>query len=255
MAFIAPTAGRVDIDIAIALVRFLVVHRRVTIMLPPAVKLPLRSGRPSPLCRALHQSQFVIMPSIAAHCCCALGPLPPRLHHPSSSRTHRAVHCRRHQEQSHCPSTLRSHCTVHCLQGAVAPYLTIKEPSAVSSANSGHSSPPSQASCPDGCHVASPHAATFHLPAPLIAASPIVPLVHPAGRRVSLLLTSTSHGAIHSCRTPLGLLPQLVKVLPLLTPLPHICSIIKTSKPSGLILIYWSNIMLTWMNHRKSSST
>ena len=68
-------------------------------------------------------------------------------------------------------------------------YLTIKEPFAVSTDDSGHSSRPSQASRPDGCRVASLHSAAFHLPVPLIAASPFVPLVRPAGCRVSSLLT------------------------------------------------------------------
>jgi len=82
LAFIAPTAGRVDIDIAIALARFLVVHRhqgRVTIV-PSSltVELPSRLRRPSPLRRALHHPLFAIAPSIAAHRLCALGPSPPR---------------------------------------------------------------------------------------------------------------------------------------------------------------------------------
>ena len=42
----------------------------------------------------------------------------------------------------------------------------------MSTDDSGHSSRPSQASRPDGCRVASPHSAAFHLPASLIAASP-----------------------------------------------------------------------------------
>ena len=61
------------------------------------------------------------------------------------------------------------------------PYLAINEPSAMSTDNSGHSSRPSQASRPDGCRVSSPHAAAFHLPAPLIMASPFVSLIYPAG--------------------------------------------------------------------------
>ena len=42
------------------------------------------------------------------------------------------------------PSPLRSRRAVHCRRGAVAPYLAIKEPSAVSTDDSGHSSRPSQ---------------------------------------------------------------------------------------------------------------
>jgi len=69
------------------------------------------------------------------------------------------------------------------------PYLAIKEQSAMSTDDSGHSSRPSQASRTDGCRVSSPHAAAFHLPAPLITASPFVSLICPAGCCVSSLLT------------------------------------------------------------------
>jgi hypothetical protein len=83
-------------------------------------------------------------------------------------------------------------------RGSIAPSLAVEEPlrhplpsrSRVSTDDSGHSSRPSQASRLDGCRVASPHSAAFHLPAPLIAASPFEPLVHPAGCHVSLLLTT-----------------------------------------------------------------
>jgi len=95
----------------------------------PSVKLPLRLHHPSLSCRALHQSQFVIMLSIAAHCCCALGPSSPRLHHPSSSRSHRAEHCGRRQgaialslnveEPLHRPLPARSRCAIPCHQRAV----------------------------------------------------------------------------------------------------------------------------------------
>ena len=93
---------------------------------------------------------------------------------PSPSRSHRAV-----------PSPSRSCCAVHCRQGAVAPYLAINEPSAVSTDDSGHLSHPSQASRSNGCCIASPHSAAFHLTAPLIGALPFVPLVHLAGCHVS----------------------------------------------------------------------
>jgi hypothetical protein len=151
------------INIAIALAWFLVVHRcRVTIVPSLAVELPSRSRRPLPLRRALHHLLFAIAPSIAAHRPCALGPSPPRLRHPSPLRSHRAVPRRR---------------------GAVAPLpsRSRQEPSAVSTDNSGHLSHPSQAFCPDGCRIASPHS--------LIAASPFVPLVRSTVCRVSSLLT------------------------------------------------------------------
>jgi hypothetical protein len=96
LAFIAPTAGRVNSDIAIALARFLVVHRRQVIIAPSlADELPSRSCRPSPPYRALHHPQFAIAPSITAHRRCALGPLPPSSRRPSLSRSRRAVPHRR----------------------------------------------------------------------------------------------------------------------------------------------------------------
>jgi hypothetical protein len=68
LAFIAPTAGHVDIDIAITLAQFLVIHRlQVTIPLSFAVELPLWSCCPSPSRLALHHPQFAIASSIAAH--------------------------------------------------------------------------------------------------------------------------------------------------------------------------------------------
>ena len=72
---------------------------------------------------------------------------------------------------------------------APPPPSSIPPPRTVSTDNSGHSSRPTHASCRAGCRVASPHAAASHLPAPLIAASPFVPLVRPAGCHVSSLLT------------------------------------------------------------------
>jgi hypothetical protein len=112
------------INITIALAPFLVVHcRRVTIVLSLAVELPSRSCHPSPSRRALHHPLFVIVPSIAAHCLCALGPSPPCSRHPSPSRSHHTVPCRR---------------------GAVAPLpsRSRREPSAVLTDDSGHLSRP-----------------------------------------------------------------------------------------------------------------
>ena len=141
LAFIAPTAGCVDIDIAIALARFLVVHcRPVTIAPSLVVELPSRSRRPSPSRRGLHHSQFAIAPSIAAHCHCALGPSPPRSRRPLPSRSRCAVHCRRGavapsiavivEEPSRRLSPSRSCCAVHCRcrRGAIALSLAVDEP-------------------------------------------------------------------------------------------------------------------------------
>ena len=155
---------------------------------------PLRLRHPSPTRsrRAVPRHQGAVVPSIAVA-------VKEPSHHPSPSRSRCAIPRRRGaitssisvavKEPLHRPSPSRSHCTVHCCRGVVVPFLTIKEPLAVSTDDSGHSSRPSQASCPDGCHVASPHAAAFHLPAPLIVALPFLPLVHPAGCHVSSLLT------------------------------------------------------------------
>ena len=126
------------------------------------------------------------------HCCCRQGAIarslalkePSHRPLPSLMRSRHAIPCRRGavapsiviavEESSRRPSPSRSLCAVHCHQSAIAPYPAIKEPLAVSTDNSGHSSRPSQASRPDGCHVASPHPTAFHLPVPLIAASPFV---------------------------------------------------------------------------------
>ena len=122
-----------------------------------------RRGRAVPRrCAAPSITLYSPSPPIAAHRRCALGPSPPRLRHPLLSRSHRAVPLRR---------------------GAVAPLLSrsSREPSAVSTDDSGHLSRPSQAFRPDGCRVASPHS--------LIVASLFVPLIRPADCRVSSLLT------------------------------------------------------------------
>ena len=140
MDFIVPTTDRVDIDMAIAITRFLAVHLRL-------VRRPLPSschrGRAIPRPRAAPITLY----------------LP--LHHPSPL----------------CSWSI----------SAVVPCLTIKEPLA-STDESGHSSCPSQDSRPDGCPVDSPLATAFHVLASLIAASPFVPLVHPADCRISSLL-------------------------------------------------------------------
>jgi hypothetical protein len=99
--------------------------------------------------------------------------------------------------------------------------------SSVSAVRSGYLSRPSQASRPDGCRVASPHSAAFHLPVPLIAASPFVPLVRPAGCRVSSLLTPPPP----ICR--LSAPPPLIAPSPLIAPL--------------------SGLSSSWLRHRLSS--
>jgi hypothetical protein len=95
LAFIAPTAGRVDI--AIALAPFLIVHRhQVTIAPFLAVELPSRRPSPSIRHRAVHCRPLPLCSrSIAA----ALGPAPSLIvkepsHRPLPLRSRRAVHCR-----------------------------------------------------------------------------------------------------------------------------------------------------------------
>jgi hypothetical protein len=162
------------------------------------VKSPSRRSSPSSCCRrAVHRHSAA--PSITVHspsCCpspliavvllvhcrraravpCRRGAAASR---PSPSRSCRTVPCRRGaiapslavEEPSRRPSPSRSRRAVHCRQ---VPYLAIKEPSAVSTDDSDHSSRPSnlKASRPAGCRVASPHSAASHLPAPFIAAIP-----------------------------------------------------------------------------------
>jgi len=137
------------------------------------VKSPSRRSLPSSCCRhAVHYRSAA--PSITVH-------LPSRCPSPPIAvvlsvhrRRARAVPRRRGavapslavEEPSRCPLPSRRCRAVHCRR---APYLAIKEPSAMSTDDSGHSSRPSnlQASCQAGCRVASPHAAASHLPAPL----------------------------------------------------------------------------------------
>jgi len=106
----------------------------------PSITLNLSSRRPSPPiavvlsvhCRracAIPRRQGAIAPSIAAHRRCALGPLPPCLHHPLPTRSHCAVHCRQGpvalsiavavEDPSCRPLPSRSH------RGAVAPSLAV----------------------------------------------------------------------------------------------------------------------------------
>ena len=181
MTFIAPPAGRVDINIAIALAPFLVVHRRrVTIVPSLAVKLPSRSRRPSPLCRALHHPLFAIAahrrpsPLCSWSIAAALAPSlavkePSRRPSPSGSRCAIAV-----EEQSGAVGRVdrRLRPLVTPLPGLSSGWLS----RCLSSLS--HCGIAFCASHPSGwlsCLLAS-HAATSHLPAPppLIAPSPLV---------------------------------------------------------------------------------
>jgi hypothetical protein len=97
---------------------------------------------------------------------------------------------------------------------------------------------PSRASCLAGCRVASPQAATSHLPAPaplvaplsIIALPPLVPLM-PLVRLVVVSPIFTPPPPIiqrlrllsrHCCRAPLGHLVRMVVTSPLLVPPPFI---------------------------------
>ena len=250
MAFITPTAGRVDI--AIALAPFLVVHRcRVTIAPSLAVELPSR--RPSPSRRTIHHRPVSIVTSIAFYRRFALGPLP------SSSR---------------CPSPSRSRRTIHCHRGAVVLSLTIEElsrrplpPRSRRAVSRRHraigrvNGPPSQ--WPES----SPTFVTRHVPPRprlrLVVALPLLTSPPPICQRLSLWHclsclssvwlvvvspcfscrhlpsagASASHRAVASCHAHLGPLVRLVKASPLLTPPPPICGIIESSQRSGLMLV------------------
>jgi len=182
------------------------------------VKLPLRSHHPSPLRRALHHPLFAIAPSIAAHCRCALSPLPPCLRRPLPLRSRRTI--------SHRP-------------GAVAPPIAIEEPP--------RRTLPSRSRRP--CRLTTP--ATRHAPPrplvwmvvtlPLLTPPPSIcqrlSLRHRLSRLSSVRLVvpspsfsrrhlpsagaSASHCTVASCHAPLGPLVQLVKASPLLTPPPE----------------------------------
>jgi hypothetical protein len=156
MAFIAPTAGRVDIDIAIALARFLesplcrpspssrrrlraVPRRRAA----PSITLNSPSRRPSlPIAivltvhrrraRTVPRRRGAVAPSIAIE--------EPWLA-PSIAVTV--------EEPSRCPlpSPSMSHRVVPRHRGAIVPTIAVEEPSRRTS--------PSRSSCLAGCHVSS----------------------------------------------------------------------------------------------------
>jgi len=248
LAFIAPTAGCVNIDIAIAiaLARFLIIHRcRVTISPSLAVELPSRSHRSLLSRRALHHPQFAIAPSIATHCRCALGPSPPRSCRPSPMRSCRAVP--RHQgavvpsiavpieEPSRHPLPSRSRCTVPHHRGAVAPSIAVKEPSRRPSPSRSHR--PCLLTTPATRHAPPRPLVWMVVALPLLTLPPSICWCLSLRQRrsclssVRLVVTSPcfscrhlpsagaspSHRAIASCHAPLRSRVQLVKVSPLLS--------------------------------------
>jgi hypothetical protein len=172
LAFIAPTAGCVDIDIAIMLTWFLIIHRRQVTIAPSLV--PRRQ--------------------VAARVTMSLAVVPCP---PSPSICHRAIHrcpsrlCSRSiaaaltpflaVEEPLCrpmPSPLRSHCAVPCRKGAVVPSIAIEEQSRRTS--------PSRSRRP--CRLTTP--ATRHAPPrPLVRMVVTLPLLTPPPsicRRLSL---------------------------------------------------------------------
>ena len=213
LAFIAHTAGRVDI--AVALASFLVIHRRrVTIAPSLAIEFLLR--RPLPSRRPVHHRPVAIVLSIAFHCRCALGrPSPSSSRPPLPSRSHRAVPRHREavtaslaiEELSHRPLPSRSCRAVPRHHGAIGrvdrPPSQWPESSPTSvtrhtppglasgwlsrclssccrlpSAGASHCGIAFRAFCPSGwlSRFLASHAATSHLsaPPPLIAPSPLV---------------------------------------------------------------------------------
>ena len=155
------------------------------------------------------------------------------------------------------PSLWRSRPAVPCHQGAVAPAIAVKEPSSVLTDDSGHSS------CPSKPLVRLVVVLPLLTPPPPICwrpslwPLPFVPVVLPAGCRISLLLTPpspicwclrlSSRCHLLSCHAHLRPLVRLVKASPLLTLPPSICGIIESSQQSSLMLVLWSNIMLLLM--------
>ena len=151
---------------------------------PIVVKSPSRHSSPSSCRRAVHRRSAA--PSITVHSPSRCPITVVLSVHRCRART---VPCRRGAVARR-PSPSRSRRAIHCCRGAVAPYLTIKEPSAVSTDDSGHSSRPSK-----------PLVVRLVVVLPLLTPpppicrrlslrpSPFVPLVHPASCPVSSLLT------------------------------------------------------------------
>jgi len=192
---------------------------QVAVAVTPSLAVVPRHPSPSICHRAVHRRPSPLCSlSIAGALMPSLTNEEPSIR-PLLSRSHRAVHCRRCrgaiapslpvEEPSRRPSPSRSRCAVHCRRGAVAPYLAIKEPSAVSkflltTPSTRHAptrplvqmvvalpllTPPLSICrrlslrhrllclCPSGwlSRLLASHAATSHLPAPppLIAQSPL----------------------------------------------------------------------------------
>ena len=184
MAFIASTAGRVDITIALA--PFLVIHCR-QVIIAPFLALELH--------RAVRRGSAA--PSITVHSpsCCPSPPIAVVLSvHPRRART---VPRRRGavaptltiKEPSRRPMPSRSCRAVHCCQGAAALSLAVKKLLAVLTDDSGHSS------CSPKPLVRLVVALSLLTPPPpncrrlSLRSLPFVPLVHPAGCPISSLLS------------------------------------------------------------------
>ena len=160
------------------------------------VKSPSRRSSPSSCRRAVHRRSAA--PSITVHStsCCPSPPIAVVLsvhrHHAHAVPCCQGAVARRRamslalEEPSRRLLPSRSRRTVHCRR---APYLAIKEPSAVSTDDSGHSS------CPSKPLVRLVVVLPLITPPPPICLrlslqpSPFVPLVRPAGCPVSSILT------------------------------------------------------------------
>ncbi len=150
------------------------------------VKSPSRRSSPSSCRRAVHRRRAA--PSITVHSPSHCPSPPIAVVLSVYRRCSRAVPCRRGAVARR-PSPSRSRCAVHCRRGAVAPYLIIKEQSAVSTDNFGHSSHPSKPLV--RLVVRLP---LLTPPPPIcrrlsLRPSPFVPLICPADCPVSSLLT------------------------------------------------------------------
>ncbi len=158
------------------------------------VKSPSRRSSPSSCRRAIHRRSAASSITVHSPSCCPSLPIAVVLS--VHRRRARAVPRRRGavapsltvvEEPSRRPSPSRSRRAIHCRR---APYLAIKEPLAVSTDDSGHSSRPSKPLV--WLVVALP---LLTPPPPIcrhllsLRPSPFVPLIRPAGCPVSSLLT------------------------------------------------------------------
>ena len=174
-------------------------HTRRQVVVAPSIAIAPRRPSPSIRHRAVHRRPSPLCSqSIAAALALSLAVEEPA----------RAVSLRRGavvlsltvEEPSRRPSPSRSRHVIHCRRGAVTPYLTIKELSAVSTDDSGHSSRPSKPLV-----VRLVVALPLLMPPPPICRclslqpSPFVPLVRPASCPVSSLLTPPPPISQHLC--------------------------------------------------------